>query len=455
MIEWGLLGAAMLATGFIGRRKSKNTIQAYTGPVYCIDWGLSPRVQRLIRADDPHDALGLRRADAEDLLLRFDEEEEARVRELAESLKAEQAPAQTPQAITININNNGGTEEVAPTPPDMAPVYFEKDEPTTFEDFAGQPHVVTSFERAIRALPPEKCALDPQLFLGPPGMGKTLFAKIVTNELRFRNMELGFPEPDFIEVFPADIADVSELDAVIRRAMLTRGSVLFIDEIHEFTDKHATKMYMLLNEKRYKFHNESAPTLLPDITILGATTDAGMMKPAMLRRFQPWNFLPASKSELMGYIERRAFPIATEAAELIVDRTYFSGAPWEGLQLRKQAEIFARARRAPQITEADVQEVFEVQGVDDLGLRTVDRRILHAMFKCPRHRNLPRGQGVEFVCYGQSEAVVCQLAGVDRAQYSEAIKPRLMARGLIEVKFGYGQTLTTKGVEHVAKFAGE
>ena len=52
----------------------------------------------------------------------------------------------------------------------------------------------------------------------------------------------------------------------------------------------------------------------------------------------------------------------------------------------------------------------------------------------------------EFVCYAASEHNACMLAGVDVEEYRETIRPRLMARGLLEVRPDYGQALTDRAV---------
>ena len=231
----------------------------------------------------------------------------------------------------------------------------------------------------------------------------------------------------------------------MRRVMETPGSVVFIDEIHELLGAHTRKLYLVLEEGRYQFRGEPAPVRLPPVTLLGATTDYGALHPALKRRWIKHLFEPASPEQLVGYVQRRPFPIATDVAWRIVERTKFSGAPWEALEVYRMAVTSARGRSASAVKDADVDRVFALQKMDALGLRWLDRRVIQALFGQPKYRRV-KGENV-FECYAASEQNTCTLAGVDKGEYREAIRPRLMTRGLLQVRPYYGQALTAKAVD--------
>ena len=128
-------------------------------------------------------------------------------------------------------------------------------------------------------------------------------------------------------------------------------------------------------------------------------------------------------------------------AELIVGRTKHSGAPWESLEIYRMAVTMAKGRGADAVETPDVMEVFDMQEIDELGLRYLDRLIISTLFKQPRYR-----KGDEFVCYGASESNVCMMANIDPDEYRNTIRPRLMTRGLLEMRAGHGQALTAKAV---------
>jgi Holliday junction resolvasome RuvABC ATP-dependent DNA helicase subunit len=312
--------------------------------------------------------------------------------------------------------------------------------------YDGQEHVTEYLQAAINGLAPDQCAIGNHCFIGFAGTGKTLLAKITTETLRRRAERLGLPRPVFIEAFPADLGDIAALDALMLRVQQNPGCVLFIDEVHDLVGAHSLKLYVVLAERRYAAHGANSPRDLPPFTFLAATTDFGSMHPALQRRFHRHQFKPATPTQLVEYVLRRGrtFPIATATAERIVSRTKYSGAPWEAIELYEMSATMARGRGATRVDDQDVDRIFDMQGIDNLGLRWFDQRVVRTLLTSPRYRNAKGGR--ELVCYGASESDVCAMAQVDAEEYRRSIKPRLMARGLLTTRPGYGQALTDTAV---------
>jgi Holliday junction resolvasome RuvABC ATP-dependent DNA helicase subunit len=354
----------------------------------------------------------------------------------------------TAQAVAAEVSTTPMQYASVVTQAGPQPVFFKEGEPTTLSEYEGQRHVVEYLEAVIDGTPKDRIVpREHQLFLGPPGLGKTLLTKCFVNSLNKRNERLGLPQIYFQEEFPADLPDLKSLDRAIRKAS-ERPSVLFIDEIHDLkSEGHALKLYLLLEEGRYKFEGEAFPIELPNIMLVGATTDYGALHQALQRRFNRHALMPLTKEQITDIVSQgREMPITSEAALALVDRTHFSGAPWEALQLYRQALQFARQRQATHVDTLDVERVFDSQQIDTLGLRWMDRSVLRALLGMPRFRNA-KGGTKEFVCYAAAEKDTTQLAQVDPGEYRETIKPRLMARGLLQIRATYGQALTDKAVE--------
>lgn len=343
--------------------------------------------------------------------------------------------------------------ELSVEPTRAAPVgeiFFKPGEPRTFEDYGGQTHITRLLVAVLNGLRPEEpVVLEPTVFSGVAGGGKTLLAKVTANEMRARAVLAGQPLTEFIEVFTSDVPTVEALDALMRRVVAAPGCVMFIDELHTLDGKeHWTKFLEVLENRRYKFESEAYPTLLPPFTILAATTDYGTLTEPWRRRFDEQRFERATYEQLLSYVQRRnVMPITDEAARAIVDRTHWGGAPWEALWVYRKAVIFAKERHSPVIDTEDVATVWTVNHVDELGLRPVDRDVLAALFRAPRHRRDRRTGEQEFVCYALSEDNVIQMARVDRAEYKDYIRPKLMNRGLLEIRISYGQALTPLAIE--------
>ena len=286
-----------------------------------------------------------------------------------------------------------------------------------------------------------------KLFTGLAGLGKTLIAKVVGNELNLRAKALWLKPVPFFWSFAANLNKVELLDAFVREIQRAGGGVWFIDEIHVFNEHLQTKIYSLMEDGRYPFEGESNPTPIADVMVIGATTDYGQLHAALKRRFGETMLLRRmAREQIITLVQQRSFPIQDGAAELLADRTHWSGAPWEALILRREAEIFAKAVGRTMVTETDVQDVFSTYGIDDLGLRWEDREVIAALFKRPR----TRGKDNVFVCYGGSESDICAMSGLDPEEYRETVKPRLLSRGLLEVRAGYGQALTEEAVTQYA-----
>jgi Holliday junction resolvasome RuvABC ATP-dependent DNA helicase subunit len=352
---------------------------------------------------------------------------------------------------------SNGARAGLPDPDGGPQIYFKDGEPTDFEDYGGQAHVWRYLQACIDGMDDTSVALDqPQAFTGSAGGGKTLLAKVTAKELERRADRLGLARPDFIEVFTNDVPNAQALDRYMRRVQQTPGCVLFIDELHSIVGKeHWLKFYLVLEEGRYLFEGDAHPTRLPPFTILGATTNWGDLDEAQRRRFFEHEFHRASRAELRRYVEGRGekdYPITASAVEEILDRVHHGGAPWEALQVYRVAKVFARARynrgAGPSIiTEEDVKEVWTVNQIDEFGLRPVDRKVIAAIFTQARHRRNRETGEQEFVCYAASEGNTYQMARVDRREYQDYIRPKLMSRGLLEIRVSYGQALTQRCID--------
>lgn len=344
------------------------------------------------------------------------------------------------QFVDFVVNNQQPIEPVNTTP-----IHFAEGEPQRLEDYGGQDSIVQLLNDAIQALSPEEECLRPQMFAGWAGAGKTLLAKVVANELALRRTHSNKSPAPFLEFMPVSLQTVEALDALMRKVQEQPGSVVFLDEIHSIAGKeHFLKFYQVLEEGRYKFESEPTPVVMPPTTYLSATTDYGALTEAFKRRWSVHFFQPSTREQILTFLQRRStfvYPAQSEALDFIVERTYYSGAPWEALQIYQWAKNAALAARKPEIERADVQRVYELFGVDSLGLRHVDRQVIAGIFKLTK----TKANGEQH--YAGSESSVVNMARVDRGEFLATIRPRLLSRGLLEIRPYWGHTLTDKAVE--------
>jgi len=329
---------------------------------------------------------------------------------------------------------------------ELGVVAFKADEPKSLDEFDGQRHIVRPLQLAIKALPPTDRVLAHKLMTGMPGLGKTLLAKVIANDLRTRATDLGLEPVPFIETYAANLNSVTALDTQAER-LRERGGIWFIDEIHVLNKELATKLYLLMEDGRYPFDGTSTPAEMPDVMVIGATTDYGALHSALKRRFgEPMMVRALTRAELRVMAEKLG-QIQPDAADLLVSRCWQSGAPFELKILFRECRIFAAATGLESVTTNVVQDVFDTYEIDTNGLRPADRSVIAALLQRPRYR----GKDQVFYCYGGSESDVCAVAKLDRAEFQETIRPRLMSRGFLEVRSGVGLALTDKAVTEYAE----
>jgi Holliday junction resolvasome RuvABC ATP-dependent DNA helicase subunit len=140
-------------------------------------------------------------------------------------------------------------------------------------------------------------------------------------------------------------------------------------------------------------------------------------------------------------------PIDEDAAELLLSRCHQSGAPYELKILFRECAIFATAAGEATITREVVDDVLTTYEIDEHGLRPLDRAVMRALFQRPRYR----GKAQEFICYGGSESDVCAVARLDKVEFQETVRPRLLSRGFLEVRAGVGLALTPRAVTEYAR----
>ena len=331
------------------------------------------------------------------------------------------------------------------TPSETMPnnsVHFKDGEPRTFAAYNGQFPVLGILQDAIKALAPHELSIRPQMFAGWAGNGKTLLAKIVANELNARNLLYGHTPAPFFEYMPVALEDIKALDDLMRKIQKNPGSIVFFDEVHAVAAKaHFLKFYQTLEENRYHFEGEPHPVEMPPTTYLAATTDYGALAEAFKRRWTVHFFQPATKEQLASFVRSRPFPIEEAALQEIVDRMHYSGAPWESLQIYDLAMNSAKAAGRNVIIPEDVLRVYGLHEVDALGLRSVDRQVLKGLFQLRKTKS----DGETHYC--GSEDNVVNMGRVDRAEFKATIRPKLLSRGLLEIRPYWGHTLTDRAVE--------
>ena len=175
--------------------------------------------------------------------------------------------------------------------------------PKLFTDFEGQDQIVDNLKVFIEAAKQREDALDHVLLHGPPGLGKTTLANIISNELDVNIKTTSGPVLDK----PGDLAGLL--------TNLEERDVLFIDEIHRLNPIVEEYLYSAMEDYQIDIMIESGPNArsvqieINPFTLIGATTRSGLLTSPLRARFGINSRLEYYKLDLLSKIVERSSSI--------------------------------------------------------------------------------------------------------------------------------------------------
>ncbi len=250
--------------------------------------------------------------------------------------------------------------------------------PKQFSDYIGQDKVKENLSVYIEAAKGRGEALDHVLLYGPPGLGKTTLAGIIANEMGVNIRITSGPA----------IEKQGDLAALLTN--LQEGDVLFIDEIHRLNRSVEEVLYPAMEDRTLDIIIGKGPSArsirldLPNFTLVGATTRAGQLSAPLRDRFGVIFRLELYTPQELAVIVKRSagilgIDIDDKGAAMIASRS--RGTPRIANRLLKRSRDFAEVKYNGVINEEAANEALTRMEVDDLGLDSVDRRLLTTMIK--------------------------------------------------------------------------
>jgi Holliday junction DNA helicase RuvB len=304
--------------------------------------------------------------------------------------------------------------------------------PQTLDDFAGQRSVCDNLRVFVEAARGRTEAMDHVLLFGPPGLGKTTLAQIVSRELGVGFRATSGPV----------IAKAGDLAAILTN--LEARDVLFIDEIHRLSPAVEEILYPAVEDFQLDLVIGEGPAArsvridLQPFTLVGATTRSGLISTPLRDRFGiPLRLSFYSAEELQGIISRNArildLDLSDEGAAEIAKRS--RGTPRVAGRLLRRVRDFATVD-GNQTVDAEIADAaLNRLDVDARGLDAMDRRYL----KCIADNYGGGPVGAETLSAALSE---------ERDTIEEVIEPYLIQQGLL-MRTSRGRVLAEGAYRHL------
>ncbi len=250
--------------------------------------------------------------------------------------------------------------------------------PRVLAEYIGQRSVKENLDVAIQAARKRGEPLDHILLYGPPGLGKTTLASVISNEMRARFRATAGPL----------IQMKGDLTAILTN--LEFGDVLFIDEIHRLQPNIEEILYPAMEDFKLDIiigQGPSARTHRLDLrrfTLIGATTRAGLITAPLRSRFGMVHRLDFySVAELELIIKRSAeilnAPITEEGCQEIAKRC--RGTPRVANRFLKRIRDYADVKGTGEITATMARAALRLLDVDEHGFDEIDRKLLRAVIE--------------------------------------------------------------------------
>lgn len=312
-------------------------------------------------------------------------------------------------------------------------IHFDvKLRPTNFSEYIGQKRVVENIEVMVKSALKREAAMDHVLLSGPPGLGKTSLAMIIAKTLDSQLHVISGPA----------IERKGDLAAILTN--LQPRDVLFIDEIHRMHISVEEILYSAMEDFKLDIligQGASARTMQIDLvpfTLVGATTRSGLLSNPLRDRFMAnlhFDFYEAQ--ELMKIVSNNAAKLKmemNEEAKLEIAKRS-RGTPRIANRVLRRVRDYALVNEAVSIEKKEVEKALSLLDIDELGLDTMDRKILEVI------KSYYNGGPVGI------DALSATL-GEDRGTIEEVYEPYLLKEGLL-LRSPRGRMLSEKAIGHI------
>ncbi len=311
--------------------------------------------------------------------------------------------------------------------------------PSRLQDCISMGELLEKLQISITAARQRCEPMEHVLLHGPPGLGKTTLAYVIAHEMDAAIKVTSGPA----------LTRASDLIGILTN--LEHTDVLFIDEIHRLSPAVEEYIYPAMEDYKVDFvvdsgmHSRTINLPLKPFTLIGATTRAGLLSPPLRTRFGITHHLDFwTDAELLARAKMSAEMLKMDynaaALQALAERA--RGTPRIANRLLRRCRDYAQVKGDGRLTVQTVAAALKLEGIDELGLDELDRRLLRTIIEI--YQGGPVG----------IEAVAATL-GEETDTLVDVVEPYLLQIGLL-ARTRRGRLATTKayqhlGVKHVPK----
>jgi holliday junction DNA helicase RuvB len=283
---------------------------------------------------------------------------------------------------------------------------MEQLRPKKLNDIVGQEDIKACLQILLRAR--KNSSLPHHCYAGPPGTGKTTFATALASEVGG-------------SVYITNGNNLEKIKDVLPYLLKLKGrDILFIDEIHAVSKNVQEFLYTVMEDFYFTFPKSIVTMKLEQFTLIGATTEAGLLLRPLYDRFEHHFQLDYYSVDDLSLIiqnssKKLGCEINSECSRVLAKLSRFT--PRIANSLLSWCNDYVKANGSRTVDKTSLERALSLKSIDNKGMDQSDRKYVGAL------RRAAKPLGLE---------TICAMTGLSRNDVMYQIEPYLFKLGMIQ-----------------------